>query len=248
MVGPDQEVPIGQGKQVRGGRAKDGRSETTAIAISNIILSRFDCRSFHCVEEDLTATIEAQVGNLNNPRGIALDLNNEKMYWVDSGNETVADGKVYMSNLDGTSASVLISKNLTDPYGIALDLVNSHMYIGERRDQGNNYGAVGRAPLGNNTINWIIRRINEGSTPHTRISKPDYLALDLDDNKIIFTDTGRRKIYWADRVQYWKTSGIYTGAHSTSSPQGIAFDHGHGYPDAGTKYYDCFGHGTCGGG
>ena len=28
---------------------------------------------------------------------------------------------------------------------------------------------------------------------------------------------------------------------------GIAFDHGHGYPDAGTKYYDCFGHGSCGG-
>lgn len=170
--------------------------------------------NFFCVEQDLTATIEARIGNMNNPRGIALDLINEKMYWVDSGNETVADGKVCIANLDGSSASVLISKNLTDPYSIALDLVNSHMYIGERRDQGQNFGAIGRANIGNSTIKWIIRRINEGSTPHARISKPDYLALDMDNDYIIFTDTGRGKIYYAKRTEPAKTNGLYLGSYT----------------------------------
>ena len=105
-----------------------------------------------CTEEDLTSTIRTAVGHeLNNPRGIALDLNAEKMYWVDSGNETAADGKVYQSNLDGTGANVLISQNLSDPYSIALDLVNSHMYIGDRRETGHSEhrGAIGRVDLGN---------------------------------------------------------------------------------------------------
>ena len=200
-----------------------------------------------CTEEDLTSTITAAVGGLRNPRGIALDLNAEKMYWVDSGNETVADGKVYMSNLDGSSATLLINQNLTDPYSIALDLVNSHMYIGDRHEAGSNNGAIGRANLGNSTIKWIIRRINEGSSPWTRVHDPDYLALDMNNDKIIFTDTGNRKIYWASRTEPHRHTGIYTGVHIVDNPQGIAFEHGHGYPDASTPYYDCYGHGTCGG-
>ena len=69
----------------------------------------------------------------------------------------------------------------------------------------------------------------------------------MDNDKIIFTDTGNRKIFFASRSEPHKTTGIYTGVHIIENPQGIAFDHGHGYPDASTPYYDCFGHGTCGG-
>ena len=125
-----------------------------------------------------------------------------------------------MANLDGTSASVLISNNLTDPYSIALDLVNSHMYIGERRDQGI-YGAVGRATIGNSTINWIIRRINAGNTPWTRIKNPDYLALDMDNDKIIFTDTGVGQIYYASRTRPGSNTGVYLGVHAHTNPMGI---------------------------
>ncbi|GMH66000.1 hypothetical protein TrLO_g8835 [Triparma laevis f. longispina] len=201
-----------------------------------------------CTVEDLTTVIEAQVGELRNPRGIALDLVAEKMYWVDSGNETVADGKVFTANLDGTSAALLISQNLTDPYSIALDLVNSQIYIGDRRDHATqNYGAVGRVNMGNTTISWIVRWINAGSSPYDRVRNPDYLALDMDEGRIVFTDTLNRKIYWASMTEPWKRTGVFTGVHIVENPQGIAYDHGHGYPDASTPYYDCYGHGTCGG-
>ena len=84
------------------------------------------------MEEDLSSAIETALGSqLNTPRGIALDLVHSKIYWVDSGADMTADGGVFMSNLDGTTAVNLISQNLTDPHSIALDLVNAHLYIGE---------------------------------------------------------------------------------------------------------------------
>ncbi|GMH94428.1 hypothetical protein TL16_g12904 [Triparma laevis f. inornata] len=161
---------------------------------------------------------------------------------------TVIEAQVFTANLDGTSAALLISQNLTDPYSIALDLVNSQIYIGDRRDHATqNYGAVGRVNMGNTTISWIVRWINAGSSPYDRVRNPDYLALDMDEGRIVFTDTLNRKIYWASMTEPWKRTGVFTGVHIVENPQGIAYDHGHGYPDASTPYYDCYGHGTCGG-
>ncbi len=206
-----------------------------------------------CSQQDLSSTIEAALGyQIKTPRGIALDLNSEKIYWVDAGTSGNQDGAVYQSNLDGTLAVKIIDKNLTDPYSIALDLVNGHMYIGERNETGRPhtaqnpaYGAIGRAKLGNSTLKWIIRSINEGGGVVTRIRQPDYLALDLNEDKIIFTDTGNQQIYFTHRSNYQTTQGKYIPAWPVYNPQGIAFDHGHGYPDASTPYYDCYGHGTC---
>ena len=51
-----------------------------------------------CTEEDLSNTIETALGHqLKDPEGIALDLLEKKMYWVDSGSSIVADGKVSSS-------------------------------------------------------------------------------------------------------------------------------------------------------
>ena len=121
-----------------------------------------------CTEEDLSATIESALGSqINTPRGIALDLVNSKMYWADSGSDTVADGKILMANLDGSSAQDLIIQNLTDPYSLALDLVNAHVYIGERHESSTGAGAIGRAKLlGNSSsavVRWIVRSVKVDS-------------------------------------------------------------------------------------
>jgi len=74
------------------------------------------------------------------------------------------------------------------------------------------------------------------------------MALDLDSDVIIFTDTFHEQIFYAHRTNYAQVAantGIYTEAHKVVKPTGIAFDHGHGYPDASVKYFDCYGHGTC---
>jgi len=175
-----------------------------------------------------------------------------KLYWVDSGAETVADGAVYTSNLDGSSASKFMIQNLTDPYSIALDLVNAHMYIGEMYEETTGAGAIGRAKLlGNSSsapLKWIVRSVLVASNTYIRVNNPEYIALDLDMDRIIFTDTFHEKVLYAHRVNYKDikgNTGIITGAHTVKDPRGIAFDHGHGYPDASTKFYECFGHGTC---
>ena len=45
-------------------------------------------------------------GNLRDPEGIALDLWNERIFWTDSGNKSVVDGKVYRCKLDGSAVEV----------------------------------------------------------------------------------------------------------------------------------------------
>jgi hypothetical protein len=205
-----------------------------------------------CVEEDLSALIQGGTVVLNTPRGIALDLVNSKMYWVDSGVEQSPDGLVCMSDLDGKNSQVLIQSNLTDPYAIALDLVNAHLYVGERYEDSTGAGAIGRAKLLANSssapLRWIVRSVLVASNTYARVNDPDYIAIDLDTDKIIFTDTYHKQIYYAHRTNYAvvkSNTGVYTGAHTVRDPQGIAFDAGHGYPDASTKYFDCYGHGTC---
>ena len=42
---------------------------------------------------NLTTVIGSQVA-LVDPQGLALDLLNRKLYWTDSGNSSVEDGKV----------------------------------------------------------------------------------------------------------------------------------------------------------
>ena len=45
-------------------------------------------------------------GNLRDPEGIALDLWNERIFWTDSGNKSLVDGKVYRCKLDGSAVEV----------------------------------------------------------------------------------------------------------------------------------------------
>ena len=59
---------------------------------------------------------------ISNPRSIALDLINSKMYWTDFGTE-----KIQRANLDGSNVEDLVTTGLSDPNGIALDLINSKM-------------------------------------------------------------------------------------------------------------------------
>jgi sugar lactone lactonase YvrE len=56
------------------------------------------------VVTDMTSVIGKQ--NLRDPEGIALDLWRERIYWTDSGNTSVMDGKVYRCDMDGSGAQV----------------------------------------------------------------------------------------------------------------------------------------------
>ena len=203
-----------------------------------------------CTPEDLTSAINSAItGSLVDPKGIALDLDAERMYWVDSGVPGTVDGKVYWSNLDGTGATLLVSSNLTNPANLALDLTNHMMYITETHSSSNLYsrGSVIRTDMDYNAtigVKHIVRWIDESSSLRTPLRTPEYIALDKNNDRLIFTDTTQNKIFFASLTTP-TTHGNFLSAWPIHGIRGLAWDNGHGYPDGLTPYYDCYGHGTC---
>jgi len=62
------------------------------------------------------------------PRGLTLDLTNNKIYWADLTN----DGSIYRADLDGSNSEVIVDGDGTDltdgVLDVALDLENEHLY------------------------------------------------------------------------------------------------------------------------
>jgi hypothetical protein len=112
-----------------------------------------------CVEDILTSE-----DGLVNPRGLAIDIAAEKMYWADS-----ITGVIHRSNLDG-SGDVQLVTGLSLPADIALDTDNGKIYFAE--------SDLSR-----------IRRVNiDGSGPIedvvTGLGQPYYIELDLTNSRI----------------------------------------------------------------
>ena len=71
---------------------------------------------------DVTDLLTAADG-LSDPRGIALDLVDDMMYWVDNGTN-----KIQRANLNGSSVEDLVTSGLSLPIHIALDVIDGKMY------------------------------------------------------------------------------------------------------------------------
>ncbi len=198
---------------------------------------------------------------LIDPRGIALNVADNWMYWADNGTN-----KIRRARLDGSEPQD-VATDLGFPADLALDL-----------DAGKIYWA-------DHDLNEIRRANLDGSSPQavwTGIVQPYYLALDPAQGKVYWSDfdsptihranmngsggvedldfltgLGRvrdlaldpaaGKIYWADRdtskVQRANLDGsggiedLYTAADGLDRPHGLVLDRGHGtiyWTDTGT--------------
>ena len=67
------------------------------------------------------------------PVAIAVDPQNGKLYWLDQGGPKVPP-KIGKANMDGSSPSILLSKNLTHPEFLTLDLTNDMIYFSSSND------------------------------------------------------------------------------------------------------------------
>ncbi|MBC8217537.1 MAG: hypothetical protein H8E73_03655, partial [Planctomycetes bacterium] len=126
-----------------------------------------------CVEDILTSA-----DGLLNPRGLAIDLPAEKMYWADS-----TTGVIHRSALDG-SGDVQLVTGLSVPADIALDTGSGKIYFAE-------------------TGSSRIRRVNlDGSGPIedvvTGLGQPYYIELDLTNSRIYWSDAENSVIYRAN--------------------------------------------------
>lgn len=111
------------------------------------------------------------LGNLTEPRGLAVDWVNQMLYWVDAGEHSIS-----VASQDGRLRRTLISENLDQPSDIVVDPQSGYLFWTETGSK----PRIGRANL-------------DGSNPRTlvdaRIVWPTGIAV----------DHASGRIYWADR-------------------------------------------------
>ena len=146
---------------------------------------------------------------LGGPAGLALDVPNRKMYWVEgTGNAS----KIRRADLDGTNIEDLItsSHGLNFPQNIAVDVPNRKMYW---TDEGSI--KVQRADLDGTNIEDLI-------TSSHGLGNPEGIALDVPNRKMYWTDEGSIKIQRAN-LDGTNIEDLIT-SHGLGKPQNIALD------------------------
>ena len=89
------------------------------------------------------SNVEDLVTGLNNPRGIALDVSQRKMYWTN-------DGKIQCANLDGSNIQDLLIAGPRQS-GIALDVASGKIYWADQ-----NSNKIRRANLDGTNVEDVV--------------------------------------------------------------------------------------------
>ncbi len=171
------------------------------------------------------AEIVLAVGD-NRPQGIALDLDERKMYWAESG----SSGFIRRANLDGSDAETVVS-GLQAPHGVVVDRDAGYLYwadwsarkIQRARLSGSEVvdlvhtgdvlprhlvvhtvaGRFGQLYWTGDGVGQVWTAQLEGGSPSVLIPGPAGssrgLVLDEGDNKLIWMDLTTRSTWRADR-------------------------------------------------
>ncbi len=108
---------------------------------------------------------------LQNPWGIALDLEHGKVYWTEQGGNRIA-----RANLDGSEVETVIGAGVDGPRGIKLDVPEGKIYFVD-------------------SFNEAIKRANlDGSGVETLLQFTGVNPLDIS------LDLSARKMYWSDNL------------------------------------------------
>ena len=118
--------------------------------------------------------VESLVPNVRNATSLAIDVENEKLYWTEQTSNTT--GRIRRANLDGTNVQLV--KDLTSaPHSIVLDAAGGKIYLT------NAWGKVQR--LNVDGSNFQPNLITELDTPRG-------LALDVAGGKVYWTEASGR--------------------------------------------------------
>jgi len=128
--------------------------------------------------------IQTVITGLRDPRGMTLDLKNDKMYWTDAGSHSIG-----RANFDGTMVESVITDVQGGTAGVAVDTVNGKMYWTEVDDSTLLNGKIRKADLDGNNAEELIA---------LGPSHPVGIAVDPLHGKIYWTDLDANKIQWAD--------------------------------------------------
>ena len=136
------------------------------------------------------------------PRGLALDLTNNKIFWADN----VNDGFIYRADLDGSNSEVIVDGDGTDltdgVLDVALDLENEQLYWVRT-------GAIMRSDL-------------DGSNPEVAVEitsfvQPTAIQINERDGFVYWVDTSSETIMRADL-----TNGVAETFINADEPYGLS--------------------------
>ncbi|XP_077281393.1 low-density lipoprotein receptor repeat domain-containing protein cueball [Temnothorax americanus] len=116
----------------------------------------------------------------SSPRGIALDVCNSRIYWV---NSNISNPSIECSNLDGSDRTIVIKENLYEPLSVAIDHAERKLYWID--DVEGIHFKIERSNLDGSQRELLV---------HSKHQQPVYLAVDSE------------SIYWSD----WVYSAIWT--------------------------------------
>ncbi|XP_011881715.1 PREDICTED: protein cueball [Vollenhovia emeryi] len=116
----------------------------------------------------------------SSPRGIALDVCNSRIYWV---NSNMSNPSIECSDIDGNNRTIVIKENLYEPLAVAIDHTERKLYWIDD-DEGIHF-KIERSNLDGSQRELLV---------HNKHQQPVYLAVD------------NESIYWSD----WVHSAVWT--------------------------------------
>lgn len=194
------------------------------------------------------SSLERIVSGLKAPRGIELDYNTSRIYWVDRINDTLG-----RANLDGSGLSTAFCSGLTTPDDLVLDIANRKMYWTEPTANRIRWSSMDNCnpqtvsisggvnnPIGialaNNKLYWSefssgrVKRANLNGTSVetlvTGLKAPLEMALDVNAGYMYIVDSAEDTPGYGGRiVRAPLNGGDFTNIVSNlDNPRGIALD------------------------
>ena len=159
------------------------------------------------IEDLITST-----HGLGNPAGIALDVTNRKMYWVEGFGDT---SKIRRANLNGTNIEDLVTSThgLNFPQNIVLDVTNRKMYW---TDEGSS--KIQRADLNGTNIEDLITSTNG-------LGNPEGIVLDATNRKMYWTEgSGDTSKIRRANLNGTNIEDLIISINGLGNPVGIALD------------------------
>ncbi|HTE29016.1 MAG TPA: PKD domain-containing protein [Chryseolinea sp.] len=186
--------------------------------------------------------LTAIASDLIEPYAVALDIANEKVYWVDGADDN-DDGHIYRSDFDGGNPETIVTMNGAGFRGLALDLKNHKMYFYEVNNEDlymSNLDGTNAAPILSGVYGYALLvdskhdkiyfdEQNDAQLKRANLDGTGVEMVDDDGTRIygMAMDAEKDKLYWSGRDSGTIEEADMDGANQVTlksalaSPRGI---------------------------